>query len=293
MRPPPPVSRFPEYPVTAGTILLATGVTIAWKVARVDVSPLLANGMVRRGELWRIFTSTLPHIDALHLIFNCYWTWVFGTLIEENFGHARTLLIFMLLAIVGNGAEFALLDGGVGLSGVGYGLFGLTWAMSRRDRRFYGAMDPATVQLFVVWFCICVLTTILNIFPVGNIAHGMGAVCGGLIGEAIAGDKKRRATAVAITTVLVIAVLGGDTVARPWVNVSEHRGDYEDKWGYDALMADDNPTALKWLKEAVRYNPPSSRPWNNLGIAYLRAGMKAESDAAFGEAKTRHNDAGS
>src|SRR5579871_83362 len=111
MRPPPPLTEARKYPVVIGTLALAIGVTPGSLAGKIDVSPLYANVEVRRWQLWRLVTSALPHVDFFHLIFNVYWTWVFGTLVEEYFGHLKTLGIFILLAFAANGAEYAILSG--------------------------------------------------------------------------------------------------------------------------------------------------------------------------------------
>src|SRR5262245_8685427 len=121
---------FFKYPVTAGTGLLAIGVTIASE-AKMDVSPLMENAMIRQGELWRLITSIFPHVGVLHLIFNLYWLWVFGTLVEEVYSHVKMAALVLLFSIIPNALEYAFSAGGVGLSGVGYGLFGLLWILSK------------------------------------------------------------------------------------------------------------------------------------------------------------------
>lgn len=156
MRPPPKWTEFPRYPVIAGTILLAVAVTIAWW-AKWDVSVLFATAEIRRGQLWRLFTSIFPHLDISHLIFNIYWIWVFGSLIEGVYGHFKTAAFVALLAVGSSSFEFAFAQGGVGLSGVGYGFFGLLWVLSRRDERFREAIDQRTVAVFVVWFFFCIV----------------------------------------------------------------------------------------------------------------------------------------
>src|SRR5262249_35919136 len=141
--------------------------------------------MIRRGELWRLITSIFPHGGILHLVFNVYWLWVFGTLIEEIYGHLKTAALIVLVAAVSSAMEFAFASGGIGLSGVGYGLFGLLWALSRNDQRFVDAIDRRTVELFVGWFFFCIIATLTKIMPIANIAHGSGAVLGILTGLAI------------------------------------------------------------------------------------------------------------
>src|SRR5271166_5260619 len=213
MRPPSKLRESLRYPIVAGTALLAIGTTLAWW-AKIDISPLFETAMVRRGELWRLVTSIFPHAGILHLGFNVYWLWVFGTLVEEKLGHLKTAALILLFA-VGSGAwEFALASGGVGLSGVGYGLFGLIWMLSRYDGRFKDAIDARTVQLFVGWFFFCILTTVTHVMPVANIAHGAGAVLGILAGLAITLPDSRGPIVAGLGAVLLIG-LWGATLGRP------------------------------------------------------------------------------
>jgi membrane associated rhomboid family serine protease len=282
MRPVPKLSEVPRYPVITGTALLAVGVTLAWW-AKVDVSPFFETAMIRRGELWRLFTSIFPHAGILHLAFNIYWLWVFGTLVEEIFGHLKTAALILLFA-VGSGAwEFALARGGVGLSGVGYGLFGLIWMLSRYDERFRDAMDARTVQLFVGWFFFCIVATWTNIMPVGNIAHGTGAVLGILAGLAIALPNSRGPFAAGLGAILFLG-LWGATLGRPRVNLSGKAGYEEARWGYDALLARRNQEALRWFRDAVAYQPKMAAYWYDLGFTCQQLGNQREAFADYRKA---------
>jgi membrane associated rhomboid family serine protease len=284
MRRPPPLVDLIRYPVTGGTGLLAIGFTLAgwgW-FGKVDISALTEGFPIRQGQLWRIVTSALPHVDVLHLAFNLYWVWAFGTLIEETWGHLRTAVLFVVLAVAANGAEYAFLVGGEGLSGVGYGLFGLLWVLTRRgDRRFVNEVDNRTAGLFVAWFFFCVIATELDWMPIANIAHGVGAITGGLIGWTISTSGYKRWIGSAATAMLVVAVLAGDTVARPWVNFDKNRGVDEAYQGYVDLAADRNQEALRWCRDSVRARPDNGGYWYNLGIAWHRTGHESESIEAF------------
>src|SRR4051812_17827889 len=147
MRRPPPPRPALHFPATAGTMLLALGVTAAWWFVKVDVTPLMENAQVAHGQLWRLLTSVLLHADPFHLAFNLFWFWYFGTIIESTFGSARTLGLFVLLALGSGAAEYAIYDGGIGLSGIGYGLFAMLWVLSRRDpqQRFDDVVDVRTI----------------------------------------------------------------------------------------------------------------------------------------------------
>jgi membrane associated rhomboid family serine protease len=258
-------------------------VSSAWWTGH-DVSFLTEDAHVRRGEWWRFLTSAFPHVNAIHLAFNVYWVWVLGTLVETVFGHLPAAAIFVLFAVVSGAAEYALFDGGVGLSGVGYGLVALLWVLGRRDGRFAGAVDSTTIGLFVVWFLVCIATTVQGSMPVGNVAHAAGALVGALLGVTIASRDRRRFAGVAATLVLAVAGLLGATAARPYVNRSRHPGLDEARLGYEALDAKRDEEAVRWLDEATALDPKDARSWFNLGIAYQRLGKSKDAAAAYATA---------
>lgn len=283
MRRPPEISQWPRFVVTSGTIALAIGVTLAFW-AHWDITPLMEDGNVRRWQLWRLVTSALPHVSVYHIVFNVYWTWVFGTLIEEVFGHWRTAALFMVLALGSGAADYALAEGGIGLSGVGYGLFGMLWVLSRRDPRFNGAVDANTTALFVAWFFICIVLDYTGAMPVANVAHGAGAVLGALIGFATAPNGRRAAAGVGVM-ILVVAAITGSTVARPWVNLAKNGSLGEARLGYDALQAERNDDAARWYSDVTRMNPKGAGGWFNFAIALDRLGRAEVATTAFGRAR--------
>ena len=272
-------TEIPNYPVIVGVGLSAAAITIAWW-AGADISALFASGYIRRGQFWRLFTSVLPHVDILHLAFNLYWLWILGTVIERINGHTKTMLLIVLFAFGSSSLDFALARGGVGLSGVGYGLFGLLWILSMRDDRFSGAIDQRTVKLFVGWFFFCIFTTVTGTYPVANVAHGAGALLGILTGYALTLPDRRIQIATLVATLLLFGIWG-DTLGRPIVNFSRNVGYDEGKWGYDALMADRNQEAVRWFRDAVKFRPKEPTYWFNLGIAYHRVGNLPAAKAAY------------
>jgi membrane associated rhomboid family serine protease len=269
----------PNYPVIIGIALLATGVTIAWW-AGANVSPLFESAEIRRGQFWRLVTSVLLHRDILHLAFNLYWLWVLGTTVERVYGHFRTALLVLLFAIGSSSLDFAFAQGGVGLSGVGYGLFGLLFVLSAHDTRFKDSLDKRTVNLFIGWFFICIFTTATHLFNVANVAHAAGAVLGLLLGYALVLPARRTAIAGTIGALVLFGFCGA-TFGRPFVNFSSYGGYEEAHWGYDALMANRNEEAIHWYRDAVKYQPKVSSFWFNLGIAYQRSKDQAAASAAY------------
>lgn len=269
----------PKYPVITGIAILAVGVTTAWWTGT-NISILFENAEIRRGQVWRFVTSVLPHLDILHLAFNLYWLWVLGTTIERVYGHLRTFLLILLFAVGSSSFDFAFAQGGVGLSGVGYGLFGLLYVLSKRDERFKESLDKRTVNLFVGWFFICIFTTVTHVFNVANVAHASGALLGLLLGYAIVLPARRTLIAGGITA-LVLFGLCGATLARPLINLSSQGGYEEGKWGYDALIANRNQEAVRWYRDAIRYQPKVPSFWFNLGIAYQRLNAQQAASSAY------------
>lgn len=282
MRPPPKWTEFPRYPVIAGTILLAVVLTIAWW-GKWDLSMLFATAEIRRGQVWRLFTSIFLHLDILHLVFNVYWLWVFGSALESVFGHAKTAAVLVLFAIGSSSFEFAFAQGGVGLSGVGYGFFGLLWVSSRRDERFRDSIDQRTIGVFVVWFFFCIATTLTHTFVVANIAHGAGAILGILVGFAITMPNRRPLFASMVAAIVAFG-LWGSTAGRPRLNLSGKAGFEEGQWGYKALLANHNEEAVRWFRDATTQQPKSPELWMDLGIAYQRLGNMPAATAAYNQA---------
>jgi membrane associated rhomboid family serine protease len=272
MRRPPSLALLPSYPVAGGIGLMASAVTAMTLTKRWSVDAFTIGPNAFRSEPWRLVTSLLPHGDPLHLIFNVYWLWVFGTLLEEQLGHSRLLLLVLLFEATSAAAEYALFSGGIGLSGVGYGLFAMLWVLSSRDRRFTGAVDAATARLFGIWFVFCIVATNLNVMAVANVAHGAGAVIGALVGLAMsARSSGRRALAGGGIAAFIGVSFAGATVLRPRVNLA-HDGIASFQLGYQAIQERRYEDAVRSYRETLAVQPNDWKAWHNLGIACEGAG---------------------
>jgi len=136
------------------------------------------------------------------------------------YGTARTAGLYLFYAALAGVIEYALFQHGIGLSGVGYGLFGFMWLAGRRQSRFGAVVDAGVTQLFVGWFILCVVLTVLEVWPIANAAHGMGAVLGVLLAGATTERYTReRVMWIVALVAVVLACLLGATIARPHVNV--------------------------------------------------------------------------
>jgi membrane associated rhomboid family serine protease len=278
---PPSLKYTPHFPVTGGVAAAAIVVT-ATSWSGQDISGLVMNSDVwNRWQVWRALSATLPHVNLFHLAFNLYWLWTFGTLVERVYGHLKCAGIFGLLAFGSMLADFAVLDGGVGLSGVGYGLWGMLMMLEHRDARFADAVDRQTNQLFIGWFFLCIVLTATNVMPVANIAHGVGAVMGMLLGLAASGNRSEKwKSRAGLAAVLILSLLGA-TVFWPQVNLSKDAGSEIEHAGLDALDHNDVPRAVKLLETSAQRRNAPARAWYNLGVAYEHAGRFDAAAAAF------------
>jgi membrane associated rhomboid family serine protease/Tfp pilus assembly protein PilF len=280
VRAPPSLERLPRYPVTVTVAGAAIAATLAF-VTGAKVEPLFMTFEAWHGQLWRLVTSALPHVNLIHLAFNVYWLWVFGTLLEDTLGRWKTAAILLLFAAGSSAAEYAVAVGGIGLSGVGYGLFGLLWVLSWKDPRFIAAVDAQTVLLFVAWFFVCIVLTVTKVMPVGNTAHGAGAGLGVLLGFAmVTRDRQRRwiiGTLAAITIILIVAA----SVARSYVNFSKQAGAEFAYIGYLDTQNGRFESAVRSYEQALRYNSHEANWWAGLGYAYQRWDRSTEAIAAY------------
>jgi len=145
-----------------------------------DTGPQLPE--LLHGELWRLFTPMFVHLSWLHLLFNMYWLYVLGGMIEIRRGTlalaalvVTSEIVTALAQNVANGPAFG------GMSGVGYALFGYCWMKSRFDPRSGIFVDPQTVLMMIAWLFIC-LSGYSGFGAVANTAHfaglAVGAACG-------------------------------------------------------------------------------------------------------------------
>ncbi len=225
---PQPELDFRRTPVTLLVAAIAVAIElVCWfdpgrREAYAEVWKLGMLSTVWSGELWRPFTTTLLHGNLFHVAFNVYWLITFGRVLEPFFGSARYLLVLALLACASTMPSFLVnnwatpLDGqvsGVGLSGVGYGLFGFLWIGQRYRSSFFEVCNPEVVQMFVAWFFFCIVLTYLEVLPIDNVAHGVGCAVGVLYGQALFDQKRRLLWRSAALLVTLLAI--GSMFAAP------------------------------------------------------------------------------
>ena len=143
-------------------------------------------GAILAGQVWRLITPIFIHFGPLHLVFNLYWVFHFGRMIEGRKGSLFFSLLVFAAALLGNLGEAAwvelspLNDGFRyaafgGLSGVVYGLFGYAWLTGRRRPHEQIGVDPQTALILFAWLILC-MTGLLG--SIANAAHVAGLLSG-------------------------------------------------------------------------------------------------------------------
>jgi membrane associated rhomboid family serine protease len=151
---------------------------------------------VSEGEWWRLVTATFLHGSLIHLGMNMLVLWLIGPPVEEYFGHARYLLLYLVSGLAGS-AGALILSGGrptVGASGAIFGLMGAALVLEWRRIWVFGGQALGLVVINLV------LTFAIPGISIGG--HIGGLIGGGLC--ALAFSSFRRSPAVA--TLAMVAV---------------------------------------------------------------------------------------
>lgn len=139
-------------------------------------------------QVWRIFTPTLLHFSALHIIFNLLWWWYLGGKIENKLGAAPLFILLLVAGTLPNVLQYYI--GGPnfgGLSGVVYAVVGYTWIMGVKRPELGIGLPPAYMGFMLLWL-VFGFTDLFGL-SIANGAHIGGLMVGlaqGLI------DSKRK-----------------------------------------------------------------------------------------------------
>jgi membrane associated rhomboid family serine protease len=157
---------------------------------------------------WRFVTAIFLHASFLHIAFNLWGLMILGPLIEELYGSARFLFVFIFTGVVGY--LFSSLTGhfSVGASGALLGLIGVALAVSM-------GKTTASAQMIQSQMIIWLLLTLVQGFlfrGIDNYAHFGGFAAGFVLGKlmtdrppATPDERKRAAILGWVSAFVVIA----------------------------------------------------------------------------------------
>jgi membrane associated rhomboid family serine protease len=164
------------------------GMQLLWNPIMVPLFALwpLSTGYFRP---WQLLTHAFMHDGYLHILFNMFGLFMFGSQVEQLFGSARRYLIYYFVCAVGAGLFFLIVvaagnlgpdNVAVGASGALYGLllaFGLGYP--RAEIMFFPIPVPIQARFAVIIFA--ALQLYLGLSTVGSSAafgHLGGMVTG-------------------------------------------------------------------------------------------------------------------
>lgn len=164
--------------------------------------------LVADGDFWRLFTAMFLHANLFHILFNAWALWIFGAMVERDFGTPRFVLIFVITGFVASATSYAFGPEtliGVGASGAIFGVFGAFVAYNYRRRHL--ALASANLR----WATMLLLINAIFAFSIGSIdwrAHLGGFVAGlaaGLVAEGW-GTRQQRTLVTTLGFVGIVAV---------------------------------------------------------------------------------------
>lgn len=169
-------------------VVLSGGATLQGGFFAGNTGPLgdqnLINAfLVAAGEWWRIFTSAFFHLGPIHLAFNMYVLYLYGSIVERMYGPIEYAGIYLLCA-AGGSVLTILLDPGqfaAGASGAIFGIIGLLFAVSRRHHTVLGREARSVMAGIGSYLVFLLLFTFLvpNISWTGHLGGlAIGAILG-------------------------------------------------------------------------------------------------------------------
>jgi membrane associated rhomboid family serine protease len=154
---------------------------------------------VSEGEWWRLITATFLHYGLIHLGMNMLVLWFIGPALEEYFGHARYLLVYLVSGLAGSAGALIWSPNAltVGASGAIWGIMGAALVLEARKIWVFGGQ-----AMGLVVFNLAISFVIPGISIGGHIG---GLIGGGLC--ALAFSSFRRSPALATSSMAAVGVL--------------------------------------------------------------------------------------
>ena len=219
---------------------------------------------VWEGKPWVLFTSAFVHIEPMHLLFNLYWLWILGNILEQKIGSLRFAVFFAIAAWISSSLQL-LLEGnaGIGMSGVNYALFGFGWVARRKMPEFAAILNQQTVAIFVLWLVGCAIATHLGLANIANGAH-LGGLLVGVAAASVFLNEKRWLGALGLAALAALSF-----VTLRWCPASPDWNGLQAMRAHDARRYDE---ALAWYQKALDRGADASWAWSNIALVHLGRG---------------------
>lgn len=214
-----------------------------------------------KGVPWSLMTSAFVHLEIWHLAFNVYWLWMLGNCLEDSIGPGRWLLFFLSAAWISGTLELLVSgDQGIGMSGVGYALFGFGWLARHKMPQFKALLSQQTIITFLLWLVGCALATFAGLANIANMAHLAGLA----FGAAVAGTFVVRHRVLLVAPALALLV-AASFVPLFWCPQSV---EWTSERASQAHEKEDYAQAVFWYRRSLARGQEPSWVWTNLALIY-------------------------
>jgi membrane associated rhomboid family serine protease len=204
---------------------------------------------LEHGEPWRTVTSSLLHLDPVHVVSNLIALLIIGTLVERSFGARVTLLVVLVSTIVGHVAGVVGYPQHIatGASAAVYGLLG--FGLLQRSTSRASTVTIRAVSLAMVALDLRSLIDVgwsnLDKLDINLAAHAGGLIGGALVALMLRAPRTRALGIVLTATPILISV------ALIWTAVLVHERWVPSIDTFDAI--EDGEAPLDTLEHAIRW----------------------------------------
>jgi membrane associated rhomboid family serine protease len=159
---------------------------------------------------WRFITAVFLHASLIHIGFNMWVLIDIGPMVEELYGSARYLFLFVLTGAVGFVASSFFGHMSIGASGSLLGLIGILLAVTTKHRK--SASAQMLRSQLIRWLIYIAVLGLIPGLGVDNAAHLGGLAAGFLLGQVMKDRppadlaERKRAYALGWLTGAVVAV---------------------------------------------------------------------------------------
>jgi membrane associated rhomboid family serine protease len=156
--------------------------------------------LVADGDWWRLFTAMFLHASLLHIAFNMFALWLFGSVVERSVGPLRYVLVYVASGLAGSAGALIATPNAVTVGASG-AIFGLLGALLVLEYLQTGSFAGQAMGLIVINLALS--------FAIPNISIGghIGGLIGGVIGMfGLALTRYRRPRYLGPAIVVAVAV---------------------------------------------------------------------------------------
>ncbi len=150
-----------------------------------DMMMLSGYGLAH-GAVWQLVTAMFCHADFMHLLFNMWGLYLFGSIIAHYFKPAQFVMLYLISGLAGDLLYLAFSWHGAPVLGASGAVFGIMMAcaMLEPERRFVLILLPfSPLKMSTMVICYTVIEMFSEIRGVDNVAHlaHLGGFAGGYI----------------------------------------------------------------------------------------------------------------